>query len=85
MALGHHQVKQGFHARKHCDAAAVDLKVRGRLSDHRASSMHSVATPAKETARVLGRMDRDGARFHRATQTGAQFKLMNYLFLEFSL
>ena len=48
-------------------------------------SLERVDTLDKGMIHIPGGMERGGARFHHTAQNGMQFKIMNCLFLEFSI
>ena len=46
---------------------------------------YSVEMWDKGMIHIPGQTEQDGERFHRTTQKGMNLKLMNFLFLEFSI
>ena len=63
----------------------VPLITQMATSDQRVGRGHSVDTPDREMIRLPGGTQRDSKILHHNTQNSAQFKIINYLFLVFSI
>lgn len=73
--------EKGLLEHKHRDITTVIWQLRWQLSDKWAGSKYSMNAVDKGMIHILDMAEADVARFHHATQKGAQFKTTNCLLL----